>query len=187
MTMLTNVDEIIELYRRWGDHAYDEEVTQTTHAVQCAHWAMDEDAPSHLVVAALLHDMGHLLEIEARQSADVVATIDLRHQHAGADALAGVFGHDVTNPIRWHVEAKRYLCATDPSYMGGLSVGSLASLALQGGPMTPTECAQFAALNESADAVRLRRWDDRGKDVDSPLFTVDDLARLLRSHCTPRR
>jgi phosphonate degradation associated HDIG domain protein len=170
---------ITDLFRQWGDHMYDEEVSQTTHAVQCARRAQREGASIELTLAALLHDVGHLLEIKARASAEVVADVDHRHQESGALALSGIFGESVTEPIRWHVEAKRYLCATDGDYASSLSAGSTVSLALQGGPMSEPECAEFLDNPRSADAIRLRRWDDRGKDVDDPPASFDDFEQLL--------
>ena len=184
MTVFRSVDEILDLYRQWGDEMYDEDVSQTTHAVQCARRAQRDGASPAFTLAALLHDVGHLLEIRARKSGDVVRDIDLRHQDSGADALSGIFGPEVIEPIRWHVAAKRYLCATDAGYAAGLSAGSTASLALQGGPMTASECAEFMRSPHSTDAIRLRRWDDLGKDVDDVPATSQDFEDLVRSLAT---
>lgn len=173
------IAEIAELYRQWGDHMYDEEVSQTTHAVQCARRARRDGASTALTVAALLHDVGHLLEIRSRESAEVVADVDLRHQDTGAEALAGVFDERVVEPIRWHVAAKRFLCATDADYAASLSAGSTASLVLQGGPMSGSECADFLRIPHSGDAIRLRRWDDLGKDIDDAPATFAAFEQLL--------
>jgi phosphonate degradation associated HDIG domain protein len=177
--LFEKVADIVDLYRQCGDDMYDEEISQTTHAVQCARRAQEDGAPTSLVLAALLHDVGHLLEIRARASTQVVTDMDLRHQDSGANALSVLFGEKVTEPIRWHVEAKRYLCATDSKYAGSLSAGSTASLALQGGPMTAEECTQFLAQPQSADAIRLRRWDDLGKDTDNSPSSIDEFEHLL--------
>ena len=181
MNTLSTLDDIVSFYERFGHNTYDEAVTQVTHGVQCAQCAVRDGAPVHLVLAALLHDIGHLLEIEQRQSGVPVRDIDMRHQDKGADALASLFGPKVTAPVRMHVDAKRYLCALDEEYENGLSPASIASLELQGGPMTTEESAMFRAQPGWEDAVRLRRWDDEGKDHAQPSATVGDFRRLLES------
>ena len=110
-------------------------------------------APAPLVAAALLHDVGHLRH-----------ETDARHGTAGAQWLGQWFGPAVTEPVRLHVAAKRYLCATAPGYFGLLSAESVRTLALQGGPMTPEQAAAFSALPFAHDAVAVRRWDDEAKD-----------------------
>jgi gamma-butyrobetaine dioxygenase len=89
----------------------------------------------------------------------------------GAQWLGQWFGPAVTEPVRLHVAAKRYLCATEPNYFGLLSAESVRTLALQGGPMTPEQAAAFGALPFAHDAVAVRRWDDEAKD---PLVTPPD-------------
>jgi gamma-butyrobetaine dioxygenase len=93
-----------------------------------------------------------------------MAGTDNRHSETGADWLAHWFGPEVTVPVRLHVAAKRYLCAVEPGYFGRLSEASIHTLRVQGGPMTPAEAAVFEADPHHADAVRLRRWDERAKD-----------------------
>ena len=152
------VDVVIGLFERHGRLRYGDGITQEEHALQSAKQAIDEGAPSALVAAALLHDVGHLLVERER-----VPTVDLRHEAVGARALARWFAADVTNPIALHVDAKRYLCAVDPDYFGILSPGSVRSLELQGGPMTPEEVERFEALPGAEAAARLRRWDEGAK------------------------
>ena len=98
---------------------------------------------------------------------------DARHGRAGAQWLSQWFGEPVTEPVRLHVAAKRYLCATEPGYFARLSAESVRTLALQGGPMTPGQAAAFEALPFARDAVAVRRWDDEAKDpaVTPPPFT----------------
>lgn len=177
----SSIDDLVDLYRQFGYHMYDEEISQTTHGVQCARRAQKDQAPNELVLAALVHDVGHLLEIRTRQSGEVITNRDLRHQDTGADALGLLFSEKVTEPIRWHVEAKRYLCATDSIYAKDLSAGSIASLKLQGGAMSDQECGLFLAQAQSTDAIRLRRWDDLGKDVDDVAVSIKDFELLLRT------
>jgi phosphonate degradation associated HDIG domain protein len=156
------VDEIIDLFQRRGDAAYHgEAVSQTEHALQSAALAEGQGAPDTLVVAALLHDIGHLLDGQDEDLA--VNGIDGQHEEAGHAWLSQHFGPEVTEPIRLHVDAKRYLCAKNAAYLNGLSPASRLSLELQGGPMTPLERAQFETNPHFRDALRLRYWDDTAK------------------------
>ena len=118
-------------------------------------------AGNALVVAALLHDIGHLVTKEAEDAAD--HGIDTRHEVLGQAWLARYFGPEVTEAIRLHVPAKRYLCATDAAYLGQLSPASVQSLGLQGGPFDKAEIGQFEANPHFRDAIALRRWDDLAK------------------------
>jgi [1-hydroxy-2-(trimethylamino)ethyl]phosphonate dioxygenase len=155
-------DEIMTLFAERGTAAYHgEDVSQTEHALQAAALAVQEGAPDPLVVAALLHDIGHLLD---GQDEDLATRgLDGRHEEAGCIWLARHFGRSVTEPIRLHVIAKRYLCAVEPSYLESLSPASRLSLAVQGGPMTAEEVRQFESNPVYRDAVRLRHWDDTAK------------------------
>jgi phosphonate degradation associated HDIG domain protein len=159
---MTLADEIQALFEERGDTAYfGEPVSQAEHALQAAHLAEQEGAPDALVVAALLHDIGHLLHDMGENVAD--HGVDARHEEAGEAWLARHFGPEITAPIRLHVAAKRYLCAVDPAYRQQLSPASLQSLALQGGPMTEPEVRSFEARPHYRAAVRLRGWDDQAK------------------------
>jgi len=89
--------------------------------------------------------------------------IDARHEDLGHAWLAQHFGPEVTAPVRMHVDAKRYLCATDPEYLSLLSPASMQSLQLQGGPFTEAEACAFEQRPFAREAVRLRRWDDLAK------------------------
>jgi phosphonate degradation associated HDIG domain protein len=157
-----SIDEVWGLFERWGGEGYDEQVSQLAHALQTAALAEADDASDPLVAAALLHDVAHLLEKTDQRPARARAA-DLRHEARGANYLASLFGAEVTAPIALHVAAKRYLCAVEPGYRVGLSSGSHRSLELQGGPFEPTGEQTFETTPGWADAVRLRRWDDRGK------------------------
>ena len=152
---MTGVEAIAELFAGPGARDYlGEPVTIGIHMRQAG--ALAEAAGAEgcsLVAAALLHDIGHLRN-----------ETDSRHGDAGAQWLSQWFGEAVTEPVRLHVAAKRYLCATEPGYFGRLSEESVRTLALQGGPMTAGQVAAFEALPFARDAVAVRRWDDEAKD-----------------------
>jgi phosphonate degradation associated HDIG domain protein len=155
--MLT-VGGVIDLLAERGGADYGgERVTQLAHALQAASLAEAAAAEPPLVAAALLHDVGHLL-------AKHRAGGDDRHEDIGAALLERVFGRAVAEPVRLHVGAKRWLCATDLGYFATLSAESVRSLELQGGPFDEREAAAFARLPFAAAATRLRRWDDFAKD-----------------------
>jgi phosphonate degradation associated HDIG domain protein len=156
------VDRLLRLFAEEGQGAYyGEAVTQTEHALQCAHLAETAGADNALITAALLHDIGHLLH----GLGEDIATrgIDGRHEAAGADWLGRYFAGAVVGPVRLHVAAKRYLCAVELAYDAGLSGASRLSLELQGGPFTPEEVRRFEQGPWSASAVAVRRWDDAAK------------------------
>jgi gamma-butyrobetaine dioxygenase len=153
------ITDILELLERLGGSAYyGEAVTQREHALQAAAAAEESGAPPALVAAALVHDVGHLL---AGEEAD--AAVDRAHEEVGARWLARWFGPEVTEPVRLHVPAKRYLCFADEHYHAGLSAASRASLRLQGGPFTREHAEQFFAGPHAQAAVALRRWDEAAK------------------------
>lgn len=153
---------IDDVFAQRGAVAYfGEAVTQAEHMLQTAALAEEEQAGDALIVAALLHDIGHLMSGERDDA--LHERVDHRHDQLGARVLARWFPPLVVDAVRLHVAAKRYLCAVEPDYHADLSPASQHSLMLQGGPMTPPEVAMFEAEPFHAEAVRLRRWDDRGK------------------------
>ena len=106
---------------------------------------------------------------------------DLHHEDVGARFLANWFGPSITEPIRLHVPAKRYLCAVDSGYHDGLSLASVRSLEVQGGPMSNDEVAEFRAAQGSDTAVELRRWDDLAKVADASTSSLDSVRALIES------
>ncbi|GLX93874.1 HD domain-containing protein [Herbidospora sp. NBRC 101105] len=153
------LDELDALFTGPGTGDYlGEAVTMAGHMLQAAALAEAAGAPAHLVAAALLHDIGHL-----DGGAELMSGVDNRHGHTGAQVPARWFGPEVTEPVRLHVAAKRYLCAVEPDYRARLSAASEFTLQVQGGPMSEEEAAAFAALPGAADAVAVRRWDDEAK------------------------
>jgi predicted HD phosphohydrolase len=164
--------EIRAAFARRGGDTYGEGVSQLEHALQCAACAERDGAPPALIAATLLHDM-------ADQG------IDTQHESLGSAFLSQHFGPAVSEPVRLHVAAKRYLATTEQGYYSLLSQASIQSLQLQGGLMSAEESARFAAERFAGDAVRLRRWDDEGKIVgaDTPALAhferyVTDVLRL---------
>ena len=174
------VDEIIHLFETRGPAAYlGEPVSQTEHALQAAHLAEQEEASDALVAAALLHDIGHLLGDEDDPAE---RGIDAVHEQSGCAWLVRHFGPEVTEPVRLHVLAKRYLCTVDAVHRSLLSPGSIRSLELQGGALTRDQVQAFECNQHAASAIRIRRWDDRAKvpnlDVPGLGHYVTTLRRL---------
>ncbi|WP_229743687.1 phosphonate degradation HD-domain oxygenase [Aliidongia dinghuensis] len=171
-------DALVALFtRHGGDGYFGERVTQAEHALQSAALAEDEGAAPALVVAALLHDVGHLIHTGGEDIAD--RGIDARHEAIGATYLARLFGPAVVEPVRLHVPAKRYLCAIDKGYWQDLSPASKQSLELQGGVFSPDEAEAFANLPQAQDAVRLRRWDDRAKVMGLETRPIESYRELI--------
>ena len=164
---MLSLHDIETVFARRGAEQYSgEPVTQLEHALQSAALAEAEGADDELVTAALLHDLGHLLQ-------DLGETPSLRgvddvHQYAALPFLRGLFGERVLGGIRLHVDAKRYLCATRPEYHDALSEDSKRSLKLQGGVFDAAQAQAFIAQPGAPDAVRLRLWDDRAKVAGLP-------------------
>lgn len=177
MNSAASIDSIVLLYSTWGNEKYDEEITQLAHALQCAALAHHEGANDELIASALLHDIGHLFELQRHNGPNY--DTDLRHETTGSEFLSELFPSSVTVPIALHVEAKRYLAANEPGYFDALSLGSKRSLDVQGGPMSPQESADFVARDGSDRAVQLRRWDDRGKVVDLEVRNLEFWIPLL--------
>ncbi len=144
------------------------QVNQRQHALQCAWLAEKSGCPDTLVVASLLHDIGHLVHELGDNPSE--AGVDDLHEERGYEFLHAWFGTEVTEPVRLHVAAKRYLCATEPSYFSKLSKDSVVSLSLQGGPMSANEVDAFNHLPHMSAALKLRRFDEQAKvgDLETP-------------------
>ena len=154
-------DRILTVLSEGGAEAYlGEPLTQLEHALQTAALAEESKAADSLVVAALLHDIGHLVHGLPEH---IALGVDPRHEDIGDRWLSRHFSRAVTEPIRLHVAAKRYLCAREPGYTASLSAASRESLALQGGAMTADEVRVFEQTPWAGDAAALRRWDDAAK------------------------
>ena len=174
------------LAKRGGEEYGGEAVTQLQHGMQAATLAEREGAGDALVTAALLHDVGHMIDVPPGETIETIADagIDAVHEDVGAIYLKRWFGDDVTWPIRHHVAAKRYLCLRKPGYLEALSPASVKSLALQGGPFTDAEADEWLTQPFTHEGVRLRIWDDLAKDPEMatpPLEHFIDIAERARN------
>ncbi len=173
-------EQILAIFQEGGSSAYfGESVSMTEHALQAAYFAQAAAAPPALIVAALLHDIGHLVDDVPSDIADW--TTDAHHERVGSRWLATRFRPEVSEPVRLHVPAKRYLLATDAKYFAKLSPASVITLKLQGGPMAAHEVAQFETEPYYKEAVRVRQWDDQGKVAGLKTPSLGDYRALIES------
>ena len=173
-------EQILAIFQEGGSSAYfGESVSMTEHALQAAYFAQAAAAPPALIVAALLHDIGHLVDDVPSDIADW--TTDAHHERVGSRWLATRFRPEVSEPVRLHDPAKRYLLATDAKYFAKLSPASVITLKLQGGPMAAHEVAQFETEPYYKEAVRVRQWDDQGKVAGLKTPSLGDYRALIES------
>ncbi len=161
-TIVAFIGDIFE--RRGGEEYLGEPVTMAEHMLQGAHFAESANEPEAIIVATLLHDIGHFTSEFGTFSMD--DTDDRLHEEAGAKVLEPFFPRLVVDCVRHHVAAKRYLCATRPEYFNRLSKASVHSLNLQGGPMSADEVDEFEKYANLADLIKVRHYDDAGKRAD---------------------
>lgn len=171
--------------RRGGEEYLGEPVTMAEHMLQGAVLAEKAGHPEEIIVAALLHDIGHFTSEFGTFSME--DTEDRYHEEAGAEVLEAFFPTIVTDCVRYHVAAKRYLCATRPEYFARLSEASVHSLNLQGGPMSNEEVVEFEKNPNVKDIVAVRYLDDAGKiaDMETPDFEyfAPMVQRVVDAHC----
>jgi phosphonate degradation associated HDIG domain protein len=173
-----SLDDIRGLFEEHGNLAYGgEQVSQREHALQCGALAEQEAASDELVVAAFLHDIGHLLN--RKGPTPTARGVDDLHQFFALPFLRPVLPEAVLEPIRLHVDAKRCLCAIDDTYFGTLSPDSVRSLQLQGGVFSSEEAQAFLSKPYAEDALRLRRWDDLAKVADTATPAIDHYLQLV--------
>ena len=189
--MVLDANNIVPLladivHRRGGESYLGEQVTMREHMLQAATLASEASMSDEIVAASLLHDIGHYTSEFATNA--IEHGIDNRHQIAAAAVLAPYFPSLVVDCVEAHVDAKRYLCAVDATYLRCLSDASIASLALQGGPMRGDELEQFSQRAELDAALTVRRYDDAAKVVGriTPEFDAFEtlLERLVARHRT---
>lgn len=188
-----NQDRFMELlsdifYRRGFDSYLGEPVTMSEHMLQCAAQAERSKESDAVVTASFLHDIGHYVQEFPEEY--IRLEIDNRHECAGADLLEPFFPLEVTEPVRWHVQAKRYLCAKEDGYFKGLSDASVQSLAWQGGPLDPDEIRAFEDNPHIEAILRVRRYDDAAKVpgvVTPPIPHYLDIARRVMNESSGAR
>lgn len=173
------IAEIDAMFAAKGSDIYGEKVTQLQHAVQTAAAAIDAGCDDYQVVAGLLHDVGHLLHEDAAEAFH--NEVDDVHEELGAAWMRQHFPEIVAEPARLHVASKRYLCAAEPAYYNALSDASRKTLAMQGGPMSPNEVAEYRTLPYFERAVQLRRFDDVGKDPGQHRERISDYHDRIRA------
>ncbi|HEX3088925.1 MAG TPA: hypothetical protein VHQ23_09735 [Ilumatobacteraceae bacterium] len=164
-----------------GGMAYlGEDVTMMQHQLQAA--ALAAGSSDEFVVAALFHDIGHMVGLDEAGTDAAAAMADDRDAHhdaGGARFLERWFGPDVTEPVRLHVAAKRFLVSTEPGYAANLSSASVHTLRLQGGPMSQQEAAAFESNDFARQAVALRRLDEAAKDASAPILELDEFREIV--------
>jgi len=157
-----------------AEHSYGEQLNMLEHALQAAAEAVNADADESMVLACLMHDIGHSFGNAGRWGLP-------GHAELGAQALQQIFNPSVVEPIRLHVAAKRYLIAKDKTYSSKLSEASIASLAQQGGPMSDEEISIFEANPYHLAAIELRRFDDAGKSTNLNVEPVESYRKLIEA------
>lgn len=175
------IKEIEKVFASRGNEKYSTEgVTQLQHATQCAQLAREAGASPSLVIAALLHDIGHIMG-EEQLPTELDQNLDDKHEERAYAWLLENFGPAVADPVRLHVVAKRYLCTVNPAYEEKLSPTSYKSYLDQGGKMTEKEIKTFEAEPHYKAAIRLRAWDDMAKDIEAADKAIEDFAEELNS------
>ena len=172
------VDKIINNYQTKKNFYIGEKVTTSDHMLQTAMLAEKNHSSKSLICACLLHDYGHFVI----ENPDLLVTksLDGEHEKVGFDFLKDYFKPEVTEPIKLHVLAKRYLCR-NKSYYDLLSNPSKISLELQGGIMSKEEVLIFTSLKFYKDAIILRKYDDDAKIPNIKMKKIDDYRNLITS------
>ena len=178
------LEDVLNTYREHGHLIYGESITELQHALQCATFAQQAGEPPVVVAAALLHDYGHLCHHLGEDIAE--HGVDARHECIGANRLRGLLVDEIVDAGRLHVAAKRYLCWKEPAYLDELSDASRQSLRLQGGPMNDAEATEFEQEPHFKIAVRVRRYDDKGKVPGMNTPDLDSFRPLLEGFLAKR-
>ena len=175
---LTTYEEIAEIYSSGISEEYlGEDVKLVEHMLQCADLALEEGAEDHLVLAALLHDIGHLLIPDATEAH--FSGVDAHHDKIGSQWVKERFPESVSLPILLHVDAKKYLVATGNEYYEKLSQASKDTLAMQGGPLSPQEAAEYLLMPGAQEAVQVRLWDDQAKIRGKATSQISDFKAII--------
>lgn len=172
--MELSLEEITHLFVHKGTAMYGQEaISQLEHALQCAALAELAGKNKEIITACLLHDLGHLFP-----------EVDERHEERVIPLLRNLFDATVTEPIRLHVEAKRYLCSMNKNYWATLSPASKRSLELQGGIFTVDQAKAFIAQPYAKEAVQLRIWDDQAKVLGKVTPSLAHFSRIMKACAT---
>lgn len=179
--MKQKADEIVNLFKKFGHSEYGgEAVTQIEHGLQAAMLAEEAGESETLILACLLHDIGHLLHQLPNDAPE--QGIDDLHENLGNEYLSKIFPTSISEPVKLHVEAKRYLVTKEPNYSKILSQPSITSLMLQGGAMTAEECLAFEQNEFYLDGLKLRKYDDQAKIPNYPTHTIEHYQFLLNKY-----
>jgi phosphonate degradation associated HDIG domain protein len=186
-TSVAVVDEVISLLRDSGGEQYfGEPVSKLEHAEQCAWHAQQAGADEELILASLLHDVGHLIDTESAVRDERVGVVN--HDDVGRQwLLERGFSERLATLVGGHVDAKRYLTATNASYMERLTPASQETLRLQGGPMDESTAETFACAPELRDMLRLRSWDEMAKDPQWRGPGLESYREMLGRHLSRQR
>jgi predicted HD phosphohydrolase len=185
MTELT-ITRICHLFESKGDQRLEAaSVTLLQHALQTAWLAEKAGARDSLICACLLHDLDHLLDEDSAHSP--AGKYHAAHGQHGASSLSMLFDATVTDPIRLHVDAKRYLCYAHPGYADRLSAEAKRSLEKQGGVLTPDQARAFMREPHATEAVNLRLWDDQAHLAGLATPSLAHFAATLRTRVLPKR
>lgn len=181
-------DEILFLFGKYGGEDYDgEPVSQTSHMIQCAMQALNESAGTELVIGSFLHDVGHLLRHQQKTEAMGNYGV-VNHEGIGADYLHNKgFSERVCAVVEKHVDAKRYLVATNPEYKAKLSLASLKTLEWQGGAMNEKEIAAFKENPFFNDIIRVRLWDEKAKDSNAVMLPLYHFIDVINEYLNDRK
>jgi len=176
------VDEVMFLLQdSGGEQYYGEAVTKLQHAEQCAWHAQQSGADEELILASLLHDIGHVLETSETIRSEMFGVVN--HDEIGENWLRERgFSERLAKLVGGHVDAKRYLTATNAAYTERLSPASKETLRLQGGPMDRACAEAFSQEPELRDMLRLRSWDELAKDPECQCPALSSYREMLLRH-----
>lgn len=164
------VEKIFSLYEVYGGHDYGENVTMTMHMMQCAQLAQQAGEDVEIILAAFFHDIGHFLESDEKMD----SYGKQNHDDLGGQFLISLgFPQRIADLVSSHVSAKKYLVYAEPAYYEELSEASKITLEFQGGKMTAAEAAEFEQDPLAATYVKIRKWDDLGKDADQLVLPAE--------------
>ena len=177
------VEEVFSLYEKFVSEDYiGEPVSQIEHMCQAAQLAEDEGYDNEVILGAFFHDIGHLCEhIMHTEQMDGYGVVD--HEKLGREFLQSKgFSSKISTLVESHVLAKRFLTFKYPEYYEKLSEASRQTLVMQGGVMSQEEAATFEADEFHPLYIKLREWDDKAKEINSPLPSLEKYKLIALNH-----